>query len=345
MNERVRFRLVENGQPLRIMQLDAMEGVTLEGETDTLPRGLTLNFWGANPIMEYRLRRVAQLRGWSRFKAVAERDSGELILRGVDENALPGGMLRVQLNIADLRTPEMPIDVEVKEDQEITVDVRVQPDARRVVLTGPVSTFDEQIRRVLEDPGSIVEGRPVAEWLEQEGPRPRRKACLLNLMAKLRAAAAPTPKKPLIRTVRSVFFADVDRVYSIVTGEFHALLVSLAEDPKKPFYAEGTPAAAIHQRLLGRAGADAASYDLQSFRQEGRPSMQAVVAVPKERDPNRDFYAELDIDLGNPLQDVVGALIHFGEVITPGKTDHLKLHQKLNKGVTKDFLHYRVVEG
>ena len=72
--------------------------------------------------------------------------------------------------------------------------------------------------------------------------------------------------------------------------------------------------------------------------------MQAVIAVPPGGDANRRHYADLDIDLGNPLQDVEGALIHFGELLTPGKTDHLKLAEKLATGATEDFMYYKVVK-
>ncbi|MCS6952442.1 MAG: hypothetical protein RMK57_06690 [Bryobacterales bacterium] len=347
MNERVRFRLLENGQHLRIVKLDAEEGAVLEGETDALPRGVTVNFWGANPVTEYRLRRVAQLRGWpaGTFRANMRLDGGDLVLEGKDPEALPSGVLRVWLGIADLELRDMPIHVEVRANAETTVTVHVRPDPRRVELTGPVASFDPEIARVLLDPASVLDGRPCAEWLEAPRVRPRRKACLLNLLAKLRATAAPTPKQPLIRAVQSVFLADVDRIGVRANFEFYNTLVALARDPKKPFYAEGAPAASIHFRVLERAGVDRERFALYSFRQEGRPSLQAVVAVPIEARGADHVFADVDVDLGNPLQDVVGALIHFGEVVAPGRTDHFKLYSKLNRGATKDFLHYRILGG
>jgi hypothetical protein len=70
--------------------------------------------------------------------------------------------------------------------------------------------------------------------------------------------------------------------------------------------------------------------------------MQAVVAVPPGGDPNRPHYADLDIDLGNPLQDLTGLFTHFGEILNPGQTDHLKLAGRFAKGGTKDFHYYKV---
>jgi hypothetical protein len=54
---------------------------------------------------------------------------------------------------------------------------------------------------------------------------------------------------------------------------------------------------------------------------------------------------DLDLDLGNPKQDALGFFIHFGELLNPGKTDHLKLFEKLSsKKKIKPYLYY-VIEG
>ena len=55
------------------------------------------------------------------------------------------------------------------------------------------------------------------------------------------------------------------------------------------------------------------------------------------------YCAEFDIDLGNPLQDVTGFLVHVGEVLGPKKTDHLGLYKKLAKDKKiKPFLGYKI---
>ena len=56
--------------------------------------------------------------------------------------------------------------------------------------------------------------------------------------------------------------------------------------------------------------------------------MQAVVGVPQER--GNPYFADLDIDLGNPLQDIQGFIIHMTE-LAGGPTDHLALFKKLSK--------------
>jgi hypothetical protein len=169
----------------------------------------------------------------------------------------------------------------------------------------------------------------------------------MNLLAKLRAAPAPQPNSSLISDVNNIFFGDVDRVYARVSSDLLAHLHTLSADPARPFYFEGTPKAAIHADLLTaieQFEPDGSLFTLSSFRQEGKPSMQAVIAAPPGGDPARVHYADLDIDLGNPLQDIEGAVIHFGELLAPGKTDHLKLAQTLAKGNTAPFLYYKVTK-
>lgn len=117
--------------------------------------------------------------------------------------------------------------------------------------------------------------------------------------------------------------------------------LALARDPKRPFYLEGTPKVRIHQDVLVKAGVMKTEYELVSFRQEGTTCMQAVVAVPKQG--GRPFYADLDIDPGNPLQDVQGFIIHIAELVGEGSTDHLDISAKLLKNKhTSPYMTYAV---
>jgi len=161
-------------------------------------------------------------------------------------------------------------------------------------------------------------------------------------MAKLRTA--PSQSDPLIQQVDSVFFCGTERVYARVQPELFERLGDLADDPENPFYAEGTPTSPTHLKLLAAIEqhglGKATDYSLFSFRQEGKPSMQIVVAAPSVS--TSPFCADLDIDLGNPLQDLQGFAIHMGELIGGDATDHLDLHDKLAKGTTKKYLYYSV---
>ncbi|HJQ31472.1 MAG TPA: hypothetical protein VJ866_04820 [Pyrinomonadaceae bacterium] len=346
MNERIIIRLTEDGKNLPINTLSD-EGVTLRNETDATPRGLVIEFDQDSPVTKFRMERVRQLRGWDPFvfKLNVQLFDGKLVITGVDPRALPGGRYWFRLKIADLNLPQDRIQIEVPDDGDAKeTEIKVKKDKRDVRLTSAVTAFDGDIKRVVEATASRLDGSAAADWLTSRPPRPRRKACFLNLLAKLRTA--PTVSDHLLRNVNHVFFADVDRIYARVDGELFTRLDALARDPSKPFFDEGSPASAGHRRLLDRISpfeGNIDQYRLRSFRQEGRNSMQAVVAVPS--DPTRRYYADLDIDLGNPLQDVVGFVIHMGELIDPGKTDHLALREKLGKNKTiAPFLFYEVVK-
>ena len=79
---------------------------------------------------------------------------------------------------------------------------------------------------------------------------------------------------------------------------------------------------------------------LLSFRAEGRPSLQMVIATPKGTYDHR--FVDLDLDLGNPLQDVVGVVVHIGELLNGKPTNHLDLWKKLAAGKAKSYLYYSV---
>lgn len=350
MNERLLVDLRLNGKALPVQSL-SRDGLVLAGDGDTWPRGLTVEFDGRSSVTKLRMDRVRHLRGWHpwQFKFDVSVDSGRLALSGVDANALPSGDYWFRLRIGDLKLPQGRISAHIPDNGDALVRVNAGDDQRRIELTGDPVDFDPEVRRILESPDSRVDGLPLIAWLRDPAKKPRRKACVLNVLAKLRTT--PTLHAPLIRSVQSVFFADVDRIYVATGADFLSRLQALAADPKKPYYDEGSPKSGVHLRIKERMKdfeVDAQAFTLLSFRQEGKNSLQAVVAVPPAgpagSGPSRTHYADLDIDLGNPLQDIQGFFIHLGELLGSGKTDHIDLHDKLAKGSTSQFLYYDVAD-
>jgi hypothetical protein len=352
MNESIRIRLQVDGAAASIDSLSP-EGVVLGGESSASPRGLAVSLRPGNQITEFRLRRVRMIQDWApgAFRFNLSLDGGSLLCRGVDPLSLPFGIYDLTLMISDLVGQAQPLEVEVPDGGPAEVVAKFKTDPRKVVLTTPVAEFDDRIQSVVLDPQSRVDGMAIPDWLA--GPaRPRRKACLLNILAKARAAKGPAPKSSILDGVRSILFAEVDRIYVAAAADLYSSLRTLAADPAKPFYFEGEPKAVMHKRLLDRIGPDglklepdAAMFHLQSYRQEGKPTLQTVVAIPPGGDAERAYYADMDIDLGNPLQDLDGLFTHFGEILDPGQTDHLALAEKLARGATKDFHYYKVVKG
>ncbi|MGH9767233.1 MAG: hypothetical protein ACREAB_07340 [Blastocatellia bacterium] len=345
MSERLVIRFNQNGSPLRLDSLSS-EGVVLNSETDAWPRGLTLEFDADSPITRLRMDQVRQRKDWGskEYQLNLSLQDGALAVTGVDPKALPAGRYWFRLQIGDLILPEARISFDLKQGQETSVEIEVRTDPRQVELLLDSPNVDQQIRRVLAQ--SELDGSALTHWLTDPQPRPSRKACLLNLLAKLRAA--PDLSETLLTHVHQVLFADVDRCYAIVDGELFDRLKALAAGADKPFSADYLPLAPVHRKLLRHIKSnesDADSFRLHSFRQRGNTSLQAIVAVPPGDDSSRRFYAEFDIDLGNPSHDFEGFFVHLGELLTPGKTDHLKLRAKLaNDQAVREFLYYQVID-
>lgn len=344
MNESILIRLKRNGSLLPIDRL-TQDGVEIDAETDAWPRGLAIRFDSENPGTKLRMDLVRRARGWGsrEFKLNLRVRDGALLVTGVDKRALPAGQYWFELQIGDLILPGR-FSVDVLEGKEVVVELPAKNDPRRIEQLFTPPGLDAQIQRVLSE--SRLDGSPLSDWIGHPSPRASRKACLLNLLAKLRSA--PRSTEPLLSHVRSIFFADVDRCYGVVNSDLYSRLRTLASSPEKPFSADRLPLAPVHRKLLRRIEnreRDAADFKLYNFRQTGNRSLQILIAVPPNGNSSRAHYADFDIDLGNPTNDLAGFFIHLGEVLAPGKTDHLKLRQKLDQDPSvREFLYYRVVE-
>ena len=90
--------------------------------------------------------------------------------------------------------------------------------------------------------------------------------------------------------------------------------------------------------------ANANQYELSSYRQGGRNCLQIVIATLPAGSADLTSYVDVDIDLGNPLWDLEGLIVHASELLDSGRTDHLALRSKFAKGATSDFLYYDLVQ-
>ena len=145
--------------------------------------------------------------------------------------------------------------------------------------------------------------------------------------------------------VEFLFRSLDERSYARVRPSFSDRVVALSEEHDK-VYPEGHPLADIHNLLIQAIwDFDANSKDvfntkgLLSFRVEGGPSLQMVIATTDKTYESR--YVDLDLDLGNPLQDVAGLVIHMGELLNGKPTNHLDL-RKLAHGKANQYLCYTV---
>jgi hypothetical protein len=339
MNERIEIKFFRNGSWLKLAREVPGGGVELD-EPDPIARRVLLGIRGANAITEYRMRRVRQVKGWApgEFRLRPSVEGGVLVLRGADQEALPEGRYELRVRLEEAKTSPARRTVTLPHDGGVEARIDVTLDERSV---DPQPPTDAHIARVLL--ASRVEDQTALDWLADPRWRATKKACLLNLLASLRIR--PTLGAPLIELVHDVFWISNDRAYARVHRDLFGRLESLAADDRKPFYREGRPHADIHLRLLNEIPDDEKplynAESLVSFRGEGRPSLQTVVARPPIGSAHT--YAEFDLDLGNALQDLEGFVVHLIELADGKPTNHLDLRKNLAKTAARDFLYYDVV--
>ncbi len=347
MNESIRIGFRKNGQPLAIQAFHLRDGIVFANEHDTFPR--QVDFWlDGTGTTKVRVGWVLQTRGWSRLKLHPELLDGVLVLRGVDENdtvspfGLPSGTYQFAVSVEDQPLANPRGSCKIADNGSETLWFDLQADPRQLSFPAPVGG---RIKEILD--ASTIDGDSGAAWIADGTVRASRRACLLNILAK--ASCFPTVAEPFISHIQSIFFAAPDRIYATVDNRLHTRLTTLANDPKKPVYPEGPPTSACHKRLLdvvrnkGLAGSELIYEPLDSFRQEGGPCLQFVIADPPDGS-GAPCYADIDIDLGNPLQDLAGLIVHAGEVLSGTLTDHLAMRRVLakNKQVAR-FLCYDVI--
>jgi hypothetical protein len=332
-------------RPLKVVDFDPQLGVTFDRHADASPLNLAI---GLQPLLPGLLDSVRQRHDWRNreFFLDVQTDNGGLRISGFDGDptGLPAGVYDINLEFESYQFSDAQPRVIVHNAQTTEVMLHEIPDPRRVQVRNPI---DALTSAVIHAPASEVDGLQLAQWLISPDPRPPRQACLLNILAKLRVPPDPTRgfAESFTSSVDSIFFADVDRIYAAVRPGLRALLDRLVQS--KLWVFEGKPAAAIHRRLLdaavrqGAAGAD--NFTLASYRQGGRNSLQIVLAGPKDATADT-LYADVDIDLGNPLWDAEGLVVHAGELLDSGKTDHFALRSKLTDSPAGEFVYYNVTQ-
>src|SRR5262245_43319456 len=216
MNEKLVFHFILNGQPLPIEELASVEfdrgGVVLDGETSAWPRGLRFDFEGVGPFKdELDELRNQTANGDHRFSVRVE--NGALSFTTIKPDRIPTGTYDYRIRISDLDIRNGEGRVQLNEGG-LPVEIQLEVRPKRHTIKPTDSIQSDQPIIDLVNGSSLIDNKRIIDWLRDDAPRPNRKACLLNILGKLRVS--PATNAPLINFVQEVFFADVDRIYAKV---------------------------------------------------------------------------------------------------------------------------------
>jgi hypothetical protein len=345
MHEYIEIQFRRRDKPFRVAR-QVQRGFEFD-EPDPPTRSIDIGFAAFDDGTRYRMQRIRQVKGWSgqRFDVKLSVEDGSLVLRGDDRFSLPEGWYTITANVSGAKVKT--IDkrrVEVVNDRHALLHIDLELDERTIEVD--LDGADPAIQRVLD--ASTLDGQTGTDWVLDNDVRPTRRACALNLLASLRTT--PTGSAPLLAEIDCIFIGRDDRCYARVTPAFYTRVQTLCDQDNNRVYPEGPPHAKIHEELLlaiGDFDSTAAgcfgTKGLWSFRAEGSPSLQMVIARPTTMFPME--FVDLDLDLGNPLQDVVGLGIHIGELVDGKPTNHLDMYDKLQKKkLAAPYLYYTVTK-
>ena len=333
--ESFELRFKRNGATIPVTGLEPGEGIILDGETGAWPNGVGLQFQPITPGTRKMWETIQRRRGLpsTSFPLRMSRAGDCLRFEGLKPDELPPGDYRAAVFVGGYRFHTRLLEFTIPKNGSVSVEAEEKPERRHVTLVETVDRFDDLTRDIVMR--SDLDGMSMANWLNDSSRRDSRKACVLNILAKLRARTAD--QLPLSEGVRRIFLADVDRIYvELVPGFSRRILASSS------FFTKDLVVHTTHNRLLTRIP-NGKDYGLESFRENvTENSLQLAFALPDN--PADPECADIDIDLGNPFTNPLGFFIHIGELLDPGKTDHLALFTKLKNSSASDFLYYEVVE-
>lgn len=338
MNESIRVVFTQAGKELSV---DAhRDGIILFGETSAWPRRTAFML---RPISPGTRAEVAKVRmrlnlGPMEFRVrIQGTESGHITIGGLDSRGLPHGTWEFAVNVYPFGTHRAG-RIQIPENGQAVVTVPLGAEPGRIAVRD-VQLWDSEIVRVLGASGldhplpDELERENGISWVGNDTRRGRRRACALNVLAVCR-------ELDIIPHVRLILFAEVDRLYAAVEPAFLSKL-----DPVR-FRAEGAPSHPIHEKIFELLEVERPRWEQLSFRQNRSPSLQVVVTreKPVSAGPNGPVFAELDIDRGNPGLDLAGFFVHTGEVVHPGRTNHINLRETLSELPAGRFLAYDSIQ-
>ena len=343
MKEKFSITFKRNDQLVAVTNFDNDEkdgGITLKGETSAFPRGFGLSVTPANEVTEEKVWRVQQRLDWLNsmsFKLNVSKKGSRLLVEGVDDEAFPAGRYDIEFVLSGVRFKRSELrNVRIPEGGSVDLTFEEKRPKHRFELNTTFGKFDAGTQDILQ--ASEIDGLRADKWIKPNvRHRDLRKACLMNILAKL--AVVPTRQDRLNKLLRKVIFVEADRIYAEVEPAFF-------DTVKEKFLAKDKTVHSTHKRLLKEIPGSPRDYRLRSHREaKGSGSLQIIGAVPKPDSglPPAVRFVDIDIDEANPSFDLARFFIHFGHLFRAGKTNHLKLRRKISQQ-TSDFLYYNAVK-
>ena len=172
MNEYIEIRFQRKGRSFALKRQVA-GGVEFD-EPDPLERTVGITFDGASAATRERMNSIRRVHGWDpgQFKLEVAVEDGALVLRGVNQHALPEGLYRVKVEIEETKTTRRFTAADVPHDGHAVITIEVELDERDVDVD--LEVCDPMIRGVLDR--SVIDDMAAATWLEDGNRRPTRQA-------------------------------------------------------------------------------------------------------------------------------------------------------------------------
>ena len=200
MNESLFIRFFSHGKPLQVADFQADEGITFDQHPDASPLNMAI---GIQPLLPRQLDLVRQRHDWrdKQFFLDVAANSGGLKVSGFkgDPNGLPAGPYDITIEVESFRFRDSEQRVVIRDGETVPISLNEEPDRRRVMLR---DTLDQLTSAVIHHAQSAIDGTPLASWLTGSIPRAARKACLLNVLTKLRVP--PDPSRGFVEPLTSL---------------------------------------------------------------------------------------------------------------------------------------------
>src|SRR4029450_3885000 len=132
MNEFIEIRFRRKGKPFPLKR--QLEGGIEFHEPDPIERTVGITFDAASPAPRERMNSMRRVQGWDpgQFKLNVAVEDGALVLRGVNEHALPEGLYKIQVEIEEATTLGGFQVANLDSDGNAVVTVKVEMDDRTV---------------------------------------------------------------------------------------------------------------------------------------------------------------------------------------------------------------------